>query len=60
MVKYIYMQNRFVSFICSFIVRNKLLIQSETDSKNILHLKELKELQDHKEAEKFWGNLMEV
>lgn len=53
MVKYIYMQNRFVSFICSFIVRNKLLIQSETDSKNILHLKEQKELQAHKETEKF-------
>lgn len=57
MVKYIYMQNRFVSFICSFIVRNKLLIQSETDSKDILPLKEQKELQAHKETEKFWGKL---
>lgn len=57
MVKYIYMQNRFVSFICSFVVRNKLLIQSETDSKNILPLKEQKELQAHKETEEFWGKL---
>lgn len=57
MVKYIYMQKRFVSFICSFIVRNKLLIQSETDSKSILPSKEQKELQAHKETEKFWGKL---